>query len=158
LRTSFPEKISTHPVFASRNGVNRIIDANVNRLKEGLRVCEEVTRLILDSVILTRRLKTARHAVDGLCNGLADKNALFAARRILEDVGRASLRPELKRCSSRDIFLANMQRVKESLRVLEEFSKLRNAKTAAGFKKIRYGIYDIEKKVVEKIASLSHSR
>ena len=158
MQKSSPKKNNTYPVSAVKNGVNRIIDANANRLKEGLRVCEEITRLILDSGILTRRLKTIRHAVDGLCKDLADKNALFAARRILEDVGRASLLREFKRNNYRDIFLANIQRVKESLRVLEEFSKLRNAKTAAGFKKIRYGIYDIEKKVAEKIASLSHSR
>ena len=143
---------------SSVKGLNRIIDANINRLKEGLRVCEEITRLILESGSLTRRLKMVRHSVEVLCKDLADKNSLFAARRIFEDVGRGSLRPEFKRRDFRDIFLANMQRVKESLRVLEEFSKLKSVAIASGFKRIRYGIYDIEKKVAEKIASLSHTR
>jgi len=45
-----------------------------------------------------------------------------------------------------------MQRVKESARVLEEFSKLIDRKVSVGFKNIRYGIYEIEKKIAGKIS------
>ena len=47
-------------------GFNRIIDANLNRSREGLRVCEEVARFHLSSPQLTRELKSVRHAVNAL--------------------------------------------------------------------------------------------
>ena len=39
----------------------RIIDANVNRIGEGLRVLEDVGRLMLNSSNLSQRLKNLRH-------------------------------------------------------------------------------------------------
>jgi hypothetical protein len=65
---------------------------------------------------------------------------------------------ELKRSSVEDIFRANIQRVKESIRVLEEFSKLINKQAAIGFKKMRYRLYEIEKKALKKVSTLSHFR
>ena len=35
----------------------RIIDANLNRIGEGLRVLEELARLVLNDVVLTQQLK-----------------------------------------------------------------------------------------------------
>ena len=79
---------------------------------------------------------------------LAPRARLFEGRNSIKDVGRFIKADELKRKGVRDIFFANMQRVKESIRVLEEFAKLGNLKAALGFKDIRYKIYDIEKKVL----------
>lgn len=39
----------------------RIIDANVNRIGEGLRVLDDVSRLLLNSSDLSQRLKNLRH-------------------------------------------------------------------------------------------------
>ncbi len=39
----------------------RIIDANLNRLGEGLRLLEEIARFMLDDAALTQQLKTMRH-------------------------------------------------------------------------------------------------
>jgi thiamine-phosphate pyrophosphorylase len=143
---------------AQANSIFRIIDANVNRTKEGLRVCEEVARFILDSRSLTRQFKRIRHALDRLQAVLPAKEALLAARAAKSDVGRPSSRSELRRRDAADILYANIQRVKESLRVLEEFTKLSDRKASAGFKEIRYDIYEIEKSFARKIASLSHHR
>jgi len=44
-------------VIFKENKVGRIIDANLNRVKEGLRVCEEITRFILDNHKFTLNLK-----------------------------------------------------------------------------------------------------
>ena len=45
---------------------------------------------------------------------------------------------ELKRENLSDIFYANAQRVKESLRVLEEVTKLLDPRCALKLKKLRY--------------------
>ena len=139
-------------------GINRIIDANINRVKEGLRVCEEITRFILDSRSLTLELKKARHRIDAIVKRLSDLQCLLKERQSLKDVGRNIYINELRRSDFRDIFLANIQRVKESIRVLEEFTKLKDINIAIQFKKIRYDIYEIEKKATKRIASLCHCR
>lgn len=127
--------------------VNRVIDANINRAKEGLRVCEEVARFILDNRQLTSKLKTIRHSLTSLSQSLVSRDELLKERSSVKDVGRSIKANELKRDGLGDIFYANLQRVKESIRVLEEFSKLINIKAALGFKDIRYKIYEIERKV-----------
>lgn len=134
--------------------INRVIDANINRAKEGLRVCEEVTRFILDNRRLTSELKIIRHNLSSIAVSLAAKDKLIKERSSLKDVGRLLKANELRRSGVSDIFSANIGRVKESVRVLEEFSKLINLKAALGFKSIRYRIYEIEKKAS---ASLSRS-
>lgn len=137
-------------------GIDRIIDANINRAKEGLRVCEEIARFILDSHKLTALFKQKRHQIDSLIKTLPDTSSdLLRERESLKDVGRNIYINELKRENFKDIFFANIQRVKESIRVLEEFTKLKNRNFAIKFKKIRYEIYEIEKRVARKISALS---
>lgn len=140
------------------NNVDRIIDANINRVKEGLRVCEEITRFILNDRKLTADFKNVRHAIDGLTKRLPQEISLLNKRDSLFDVGRNIYANELKRKNCKDIFLANLQRSKESVRVLEEFSKLYSAKVALGFKRIRYALYEIEKRTVSKVSSLRDLR
>ncbi len=132
-------------------GIDRIIDANVNRAKEGLRVCEEITRFILESRSLTAALKRLRHKLDRSAGILKTPIRLLEGRDSVTDTGRTIYANELKRNGLQDVFFANMQRVKESVRVLEEFSKLANIKTALSFKKIRYEVYELEKKIAKKI-------
>jgi thiamine-phosphate pyrophosphorylase len=139
--------------------INRIIDANINRTKEGLRVCEEITRFILNSRTLTSELKKIRHEIDTLSKVASGTlSDLLKARRSQEDVGRNIYINELRRRDLKDIFFANIQRVKESIRVLEEFSKLKNISLAIRFKNIRYGIYEIEKKAAKRLSALRNRR
>ena len=42
-------------------GIERLIDANLNRLGEGIRVIEDINRYIHNNTTLTPRLKTLRH-------------------------------------------------------------------------------------------------
>jgi hypothetical protein len=130
--------------------VHRVIDANYNRAKEGLRVCEDIFRFVEDDKALTARIKKVRHGLTAAVSlfGLKD---IVAARDITGDVGRATIKAESCRKNIADIFYANSQRVKESLRVLEEFAKLEDAGTAAAIKKLRYSVYDIEKLTLKKI-------
>ena len=141
-----------------QNSNYRVIDANLNRVKEGLRVCEEVVRFVLENKKITADFKKARHQVDALAKKICFKAVLLAERQSQKDVGRLNSCGELKRCNVKDIFWASIQRVKESLRVLEEFSKLVNIKAAKGFKQLRYDVYEIEKDSFKKIAALPDSR
>jgi thiamine-phosphate pyrophosphorylase len=137
------------------NGVLRIIDANINRLKEGLRVCEEITRFVFDDNNLTASLKNARHQVDMFIDRAYPRKCLITCRNSRADTGRRlHTAAELKRNNIKDIWGANIQRVKESIRVLEEFTKLQNTVIAKGFKDMRYRIYDIEKQAEKRIKKL----
>lgn len=129
----------------------RVLDANFNRAKEGLRVCEDICRFIYDWRSLTKLLKDLRHDLTAAMAGLKLKNVLIH-RNIQADVGKASNTAEMKRACVNDIMYANLQRVKESVRVLEEFSKLSSVKCSGDFKKIRYSIYQLEYKIAKKFS------
>jgi thiamine-phosphate pyrophosphorylase len=129
--------------------IDRVIDANFNRAKEGLRVCEDVCRFIFDAGALTRRYKMVRHRLTGTMTALKILEVV-RSREIMEDVGRKSAPIEFERKDATDIFYANSQRVKESVRVLEEFAKLRDKKLAEQLKQLRYQIYALEKDVIER--------
>jgi thiamine-phosphate pyrophosphorylase len=142
-----------------KRGIYRVIDANLNRAKEGLRVCEEVFRFILPDRGLSNRFKKIRHLTTDVIRQIpVKKTDLLTVRNSDSDIGRVSSVLELKRNDFKDIFFANIQRSKESIRVLEEFCKLLNQKKAQKIKELRYAIYDAEKKAVKKIETLHHYR
>jgi thiamine-phosphate pyrophosphorylase len=132
--------------------VIRIIDVNANRLTEGLRVCEEIARFVLDDIAATRRFKTLRHRVFSAVKELGvDKELLLKSRDSDNDIGKMSIKDERRRNDIADIFKANITRSEESIRVLEEFAKLSSAAIADKFKKIRFELYFLEKAVIEKL-------
>lgn len=133
--------------------VDRIIDANINRLKEGLRVCEEITRFALNNRLLTAQLKALRHRIEFNLKDFGPEK-IIASRQAGADIGKGILGRELERGGVEHIFRANIQRAKESLRVLEEFAKLSNVKLSLLLKDVRYRLYEIEKKALKKFASL----
>lgn len=133
----------------NKKSLYRTVDANFNRAKEGLRVCEDICRFVFDEKSVTRKLKLIRHQLTCIISSLGIFS-LISSRNIEKDVGKQSLATELKRKEIADIFYANSQRVKESIRVLEEFIKLLDKKLAQDLKAIRYKIYAIEKEVVKK--------
>jgi thiamine-phosphate pyrophosphorylase len=139
------------------NSIYRIIDANLNRVKEGLRVCEEIARFILNSRKLAASFKDIRHQIDSITKKVYPVSVLLKERDSDADVGRLNSRGELKRSNFKDIFRANIQRAKESLRVLEEFGKLIEEDSALSFKRIRYKVYEIEKDSFKKLSSLPDS-
>lgn len=129
----------------------RVLDANFNRAQEGLRVCEDISRFILDQESWTKQYKDLRHELSlGQTKMFRRQPKAIKFRDIQADVGKGSTALELKRRNVQDVFLANSQRVKESLRVLEEFAKLMNSRLAVEFKSIRYQLYALERKVAAK--------
>jgi thiamine-phosphate pyrophosphorylase len=141
------------------NRIFRIIDANLNRLKEGLRVCEDIARFIINDSSLTEGYKKIRHRASQLLNeSSVNFKKIIHSRDIVSDVGRRSHRLELRRKDVLSIFFANTQRAKESMRVIEEFNKLINKDLARKFKNLRYKLYELEKKAIKKIETLYCSR
>jgi len=128
----------------------RIIDANFNRAKEGLRVCEDICRFVWDKSPSTRQCKNIRHKLTDIVKSLKLMQ-IIKSRNIEGDVGKSSTHTELKRKDISDIFFANSQRVKESIRVLEEIIKLINKKSAARMKLLRYEVYAFEKKIIKQL-------
>lgn len=137
-----------------KKDIFRIIDANLNRSREGLRVCEEMTRFTLNSPGLTKELKGVRHAISALAKPyLFKSDGAVESRDSKGDVGRTLKAPGggMKRLCDADIFSANMQRTKESLRVLEEFFKLIDDKASSRFMSLRFKVYDIERRAMKRI-------
>ena len=134
----------------------RIIDANLNRSREGLRVCEEMARFILNSKPLTTEFKSIRHKISEEARRIEKvSGVLFDSRNSEEDVGRASKLPGgISRIDAGDIFTANLERTKEGLRVLEEFAKLFDKKVSARFSELRFKVYDIESRCASKVKRL----
>lgn len=142
-----------------RRDLYRVVDANFNRCREGLRVCEEVARFLLNDAALTRNLKKTRHAATDCLRRLpVSQAALVSMRDVERDVGKEPSFLEAGRKDVSALFLANIQRVKESLRVLEETLKLIHGASANKIKKIRFDVYAIEKKILPKLETLRHYR
>ena len=125
--------------------IYRVIDANFNRAKEGLRVCEDVCRFVFNNRSLTRQFKDLRHALTDVLRASWQAEGLMN-RDVVGDQGRPSTVQEMTRNDVADIFFANSQRIKESIRVLEEFTKLVDPKRAEDLKSLRYRVYILEQK------------
>jgi len=118
----------------------RVIDANLNRLKEGIRVIEDIARYLQNDKALASRLKSLRHQ-----SRIDDLQHLLASRDSVNDVLRPTVSSEMRRDSLTSILIANYKRAQESSRVLEEMYKIVNPALSETFKQIRYELYTIEK-------------
>ena len=139
-------------------GVYRIIDANLNRVMEGVRVCEDIIRFSSDNETLTFKLKNLRHEVFESIKDLRNEHLEeLVSSRDLNDVGIKSIKTEKVRENLVDLFMANTQRGKESLRVLEEVLKLFDQDLSQKFKKFRFKLYGIEKAAIEEMENIYNS-
>ncbi len=131
----------------------RIIDANLNRTGEGLRFLEDVARLELNDVALTRKLKVMRHQI--LESDWAFQCRLLGARNSESDVGIDIETPgEENQRELPIVVVANARRVQESLRVLEEIAKLPDTPPELDpqrFKQARFDLYTIEQTLLTRL-------
>jgi thiamine-phosphate pyrophosphorylase len=134
----------------NKKNVYRIIDANLNRAREGIRVAEEVARLYFDDAKLSQRFKSLRHQLTIVAKTSFDEKKLLSFRDSQKDVGANSMGGlEKKRSDIESIVFANLRRSQEAVRVLEEFGKLITPPSAQSFKKIRFRLYTLEQKMME---------
>ena len=128
--------------------IARIIDANANRAEEGLRVLEDCYRFGRDDPFFSGQLKELRHQLAEALE-LIDRQDCLLARDTHGDVGTTiNARGEYDRTSLNDIIEANMRRVQQSLRCLEEQSKLISAHAATRFESLRYLSYDLHRALI----------
>jgi len=121
----------------------RVCDANLNRLREGIRVVEDIMRYRDNNKTLSSKLKELRHTAR------IDENLeLLMHRDSINDVLRPTIQDELQRGNISDILTANFKRAQESSRVLEELFKLHSNEYSEKFKHIRYELYDLEKTIL----------
>jgi len=118
----------------------RLLDANLNRLREGIRVVEDIYRYIFNNKEVSSQLKELRHKAR-----ISLYDELLDSRDIQNDVLKHSTASEQNRTNLDSILIANFKRAQESSRVLEEFGKLINSETSENFKNIRYRLYHLEK-------------
>jgi thiamine-phosphate pyrophosphorylase len=130
-----------------RSDIGRIIDVNLNRATEGLRVVEEICRFVLADQTLTVKAKTLRGKLSRVV-----PPTLLAHRDSAGDVGREPYtRDEGRRTRVEDVFKANMKRAQEAVRVLEEFAKLLKPIYGRKFKAIRFKLYELEKTIAPRV-------
>lgn len=125
----------------------RILDANLNRAREALRVMEDIARFALNDAALSGELKAIRHdlreAVETLMPGWLEAN-----RDTPGDVGTSlKTQAELSRSSLADVAIAAGKRAGEAFRTTEEVGKTISAGFAQRIEALRYRIYTAESKL-----------
>ncbi|MBA3066757.1 thiamine-phosphate pyrophosphorylase [bacterium] len=123
-----------------------IIDANLNRAREGLRVVEDIERFYFKSGKFAD-LRKLRHRLAALFAD--DYENLVKSRDVARDKGAAISEKGRKDISS--ALRANIARAGEALRVIEEITKLKNVEKSGRVKRIRFRLYEIEKDFVIKL-------
>lgn len=145
----------SHSMLHGASAVWRVLDANLNRSREGLRVLEDFARFIADDDAACLELKSMRHELVQAEKVLAEiarrcgAGELLGHRDTSGDVGTTvTTSNERSRSSLLDLIVANCRRVQESLRSLEEFGKLPSPEFAAIAKQLRYRTYIMEQRLI----------
>jgi thiamine-phosphate pyrophosphorylase len=126
----------------------RILDANANRAREALRVIEDYCRFSLDDPCLSAETKQLRHDLTQQL-GTLPGNLLVEARETLRDVGtRLTTMTEHQRHSLEAVVRANLKRLAEALRSLEEYSKLHRPQVSQALEALRYRSYTLERAIL----------
>lgn len=128
----------------------RILDTNLNRCKEGLRVVEDTCRFVLCDETLYKKIRKVRHLSSTYLTDQYEQ--MLSARDSVKDSGRKA--KEQSRQNLKNIVIANFKRAEESLRVLEEYSKIIDFSIALKYKALRYEVYNIEKKMFLKYKNI----
>jgi len=128
----------------------RIIDANCNRIGEGLRFLEDVARFLLNDASLSHQLKAMRH---NLVKSLSQFGpALMSERNAETDVGIGTEISHQQDLLS--LVTANARRVEEALRVVEELSKLPDLSSALhskDFETARFNLYTLQRELISRL-------
>lgn len=115
----------------------QIIDANINRVSEGLRVIEDFTRFISKQKNITQELSRIRKAINQTETDLIPNLLIRDTSKDMRAREVPAGRPD-----SQSLLKANFKRVEEGLRVLEEYTG------NSLYNKFRYRMYDLEKEIL----------
>ena len=132
--------------------MERVIDANLNRLGEGIRLLEDVARFELGDETSFQELRNLRLELLEIPGPYRLK--LLSERDASGDIG-ADLEGEGDRMRTdiQSLISANACRVEQALRVLEEAARLPEYRFLdyKRFKKARFSLYSLEKKLLTRL-------
>lgn len=120
--------------------IARILDANLDRAREGLRIIEDWCRFGINNVPMAGECKQMRQELASW-----HSQEIRTARDTPGDIGTQLTHPqEEQRASIHQVLQANLCRVQEALRVLEEYGKIYSPDMGIAFKQMRYRVYTLE--------------
>ncbi len=124
----------------SKTALYRILDANLDRAREGLRVIEDWCRFGLNDPTVSEQCKSMRQTL-----GQWHRSEFRSARDTEGDLGTGITHPlEEVRSDIPQVLQANLCRIEESLRVLEEYGKIYSPEMGAVMKQLRYKTYSLD--------------
>lgn len=129
--------------------IYRIVDANINRVSEGLRVIEDIERFIYEDEKTSKSLREIRHKV----RKSFTTEELIINRNSTQDIGLDISKTSTldKKENIQTLLLSNFKRVEEGLRSIEETLKvLGYYEISKIYEDLRYQVYNIEKIVIGK--------
>lgn len=132
-------------------GMHRILDANVNRAAEGIRVLEDVLRFYFEDEVLTKEFRNMRHTLRKSLQEMDD--SFISCRDSEHDIGREISKGSTldKKTSLKQLVNANFKRVTEALRVIEETLKIVGRyEISKDIEGLRYQAYYLEKEYGKK--------
>lgn len=140
----------------------RIIDANVNRAAEGIRLLEDVSRFYYNNTDFSEKFKLIRHKIRKDVMSFID--LLIKNRDSINDCGY-DISQKIKIDDKKnllELIVANFKRTEESIRVVEETLKVMgNYEISKKFETYRFQIYTMEKEFInyyyykEKVSKLN---
>ncbi|MHC4717949.1 MAG: thiamine phosphate synthase, partial [Planctomycetota bacterium] len=131
--------------------IYRILDANLNRAREAMRVVEDFARFALDDAALSAAAKDMRSRLRELSAPLP-ADGLLAARDTPADVGtEITSATEMARPDAAAVVAAAFKRLTEALRTLAEYAKIVAPATAEGFEALRYQAYTLERDLGQRL-------
>ena len=128
----------------------RIIDANINRVSEGLRVIEDIERFIFEKREIAKEIREVRHLV----RKSFQSSKLIQNRSSNTDIGfQISQQSTLdKKEDIETLLISNFKRVEEGLRSIEECLKISGYyQESKLYEQMRFKVYDLEKKVFSNV-------
>lgn len=127
--------------------VLRILDANGNRAREGLRTAEDYIRFSIGEGRWAKRLRVLRHQVTEILQRVAPLEQLLASRRVQMDSGLPVAEQDAHVPTSFEpaaVSLRGLKRAEEAIRVLEEFLRGADNEAARTLSQIRFSVYEAE--------------
>ncbi len=128
----------------SQQIIYRILDANLDRAREAIRTIEEWCRFGLEDLDLCDRCKQMRQEL-----AQWHREEFRRARNTPDDPATGlSHANEVSRADVQSVLRANMGRLQEALRVLEEYGKVVDPSLGAAMKQLRYQVYTLESQLL----------
>ncbi|HID32541.1 MAG TPA: thiamine phosphate synthase [bacterium (Candidatus Stahlbacteria)] len=117
-------------------GSSKIVDVNINRLQESLKLIEDIVRFSRTGSHLLNQVRALREEVTGILKKV-NYQTLVRARRVATDPGRRSEFDRRRRRDLNSVMIRSFARAKQAARSLEELM-------GGGWKRIRFRIYELE--------------